>query len=41
MMGHKYVLYGKIHINIPKVSLLPILIWRTAANSSKEVPYLT
>ena len=37
MMGHKYVFYGKIWINIPKLSLLPILILRTAANSSKEI----
>ena len=32
MMRHKYVFYGKVWINIPKLSLLPILIWRTAAN---------
>ena len=36
LMGHKYVFYGKIWKNIQKVSLLPILIWRPAANSSKE-----
>ena len=41
MMDHKYVFYGKILKNIPELSLLPILIWRTAAYSSKEIPFLT
>ena len=34
--GSQICYYGKIWINIPKVSLLPIFIWRTAAKSSKE-----
>ena len=36
MMGHN-VLTVKIWIIIPKLSLLPLLIWNTAANSSKEI----
>ena len=39
--GSQIFFYGKIWINIPKVSLLRILIWRTAANSSKEIPHPT
>ena len=39
--GHKYVFYGKIWIIIPKLSLLPFLIWSTAANSSREKPKIT
>ena len=35
--GPQICFYGKIWINIPKLSLLPVLIWRTAANSSKMV----
>ena len=36
--GSQICFHGKIWINIPNV---PILIWRTAANSSKEIPHLT
>ena len=28
MMGHKICLYGEIWLIIPKLSLLPFLIWR-------------
>ena len=31
----------EIWIIIPKLSLIPLLIWSTAANSSKEIPLLT
>ena len=34
MMGHKICFYGKIWIIIPKSSLLPLIIWSTANNSS-------
>ena len=37
----KYVFAVKIWIIIPKLSLLSLLIWSTAANSSKEIPHLT
>ena len=30
MMGHKICFYGKIWLIIPKLSLLPLLIWSTA-----------
>ena len=30
MMGHKICFYGKMWIIIPKLSLLPLLIWSTA-----------
>ena len=29
MMGHKIYLYGEICVIIPKLSLSPLLIWRT------------
>ena len=29
MMGHKNVFYGEIWLLIPKLSLLPLLIWST------------
>ena len=33
MMGHKICFYGEIWIIIPKLSLLPLLIWSTGKSS--------
>ena len=30
MIGHRMSFYGNIHMIIPKLSLLPLLIWSTA-----------
>ena len=30
MMGHKICFYGEIWLIIPKLSLLPLLMWSTA-----------
>ena len=35
MMGHNICFYGKIGIIIPKLYLLPILIWSSGAIGSK------
>ena len=35
MMGHKVCFYTEICIIIPKLSLLPILIWNTETVTSK------
>ena len=37
MMGHKICFEGEIWIIIPKLSLLPLLIWSTGVNFSHMV----
>ena len=34
MTGHKICFYGKIWLNIPKLSLLPLFIWSTVGDST-------
>ena len=34
MMGHKICFYGEIWLIIPKLSVLPFLIWTTAADDT-------
>ena len=38
MMGHNIYFYGEIWLIIPKLSLLPLLIWSTDASGSAIGP---
>ena len=37
MMGHKICFYGQIRLIIPKLSLLPLLIWSTGLSGRATV----
>ena len=40
MMGHKICFYGEIWLIIPKLSLLPLLVWSSVMSVLPEILHL-